>query len=1138
MKTFDRKELPFDKYKSNLADYFRIQGIDVGDGRGMYRCPWHDDSTASLSLFTGSDGFPRFNCFGCGKQGDIYAAAGYFANLDTPTEQFREIERIFGNGEEAAKFTPPPRKERFVFSPDKDALAALTAWLESLPERKKNILDYFRRRAEYKTGGKTLQYPLSSEQLDRLATYFYWWPGARAAENALGRTLLFRAGVAYAKTKRGTAVVDEHDSFDDFPSVGREGLIYLSLQSETCYRWNPATGKYEKAASEPREVAWWHTGILAKSSEGFKLLYMDEKTLESMKKNPRTGVSFFPIPGEIPEGKPIVITEGEIDALVCRACGIDNVFSMGGLGNLSVPKIQKYILPKNIPEIILFADNDKAPKCQSQKAFGMIPYDEGDAVMETVPEKLTRAGYTGKIKVTSLPADSGFKDPDDAIRNGKRELVFEAIKNAREYVAPEKPAKKTRSKKEKSVPVRKDFYAEWDYVPLKFFKSILRIFKYSEMKSEDVIPFMAAMSRTCNEEGAMEAILAWCENAFTEDELKAQIEKNESATPYYLKDALFPKYNVSAYYAKRLEEYLIPAKEILNKHKVKKTLIPIDYEKIVESDELQSFLDKKGNYTGSDVLVRACDGNVIYLYEDKINYAYANGRWFAVPALEFIAEAFNILQGIVLHYLEKYPNQKGLVNQVLDTLNTRRFRSELVNDFNGNPEILHGKIVDKEVMFDSRELMGTTTLLDGVADFSGTELKFRKGKREEFRRAFLPYTVKEVKDSGEPKKFIKLMTANFRQADNETLKKNPTTTVETLMYYLALIQSRDTSRRYGGFFLGSGGTGKTTLLKILDAIYPNLTTPLNSKLLVHRHTSSNENPNGPTPETAKLEGKLLGYISETPENGKLDETEFKRLTGGDKLTARELHKDPHDFFQTAQIVIASNNSPAFSSTETATIDRMMIFRFNIKHEKGHADSKTPEQLIEYLRPEFPAIIKYFALKYIDLNINKKGTIPLSTECITEKGMYIDEQANDTDRFIANCLWFDTNSPKAFITCKVLYKCYLQMLQVTYNKEFREDAKETPSQRQFTTWLKKHVEFQHSYGQERVPDSVFPEYGFHHIAFTEYGLALLKQAGVSSGAGQKDSPQAVVGAPPPPDVPPFPDENPFADVPTQGKLDIY
>ena len=74
-----------------------MQGISAEPGQ-LCNCPWHEDSTPSLSFFTDNDGFPAFKCFGCGKQGDIYHAVEYCTGKTDPKEQFEEIENIFGNG--------------------------------------------------------------------------------------------------------------------------------------------------------------------------------------------------------------------------------------------------------------------------------------------------------------------------------------------------------------------------------------------------------------------------------------------------------------------------------------------------------------------------------------------------------------------------------------------------------------------------------------------------------------------------------------------------------------------------------------------------------------------------------------------------------------------------------------------------------------------------------------------------------------------------------------------------------------------------------------------------------------------------------------------------------------------------------
>ncbi len=1086
----------FDKYKNRLFDYFRMNNIDFKENGQLTKCPFHEDSTPSFNV-TDKGGVQLFKCFGCGAQGTIYDAVKYVTGETDIKRQYDEVDRIFGTGE-AAPLPPvvrPQKKEEPVFSPKKEDLVKFENWLKN-QTTSELILSYFNQRAKFKSNGLLEHYP--DEISAGLVTHFFWYPGNEKAEKELGKAALFAAGVAYSNKDME---IYSAGSQKDFPLPGKSSIIYLALDTDSCYRWNNDSYSYEPFPFDPRRVAWKHSGIVAKSPEGFKLLFMNEKTYQSEKRNPRSGVSFFPIPSDFVQEQPAILMEGEIDAIVCRCAGISNAYSFGGLGNFSVPKIKQYIIPKNIPEIVLFADNDKAPDFRSQKIFGLIPFEEDDKFkQETLPQKLIRAGFTGRIKLTVLPSDCGFKDPDDAIRNGNVKIVKQAIADAKDYTPLESPVSDDKS-------LEGTIYKNWDYISLKFLRSILKKLPVSVLDEDEIPEFVTAAAKSCKDTEALDEISAWSNSKFNVNEIK-KLVKREKFTPFDLVK-LLERHEISDYFITKLNEQLVPAKEILRLFKMKDTIISINYDKAITSKQLQTFLNKRGNYSAAEFLADITDGNIIYYLEEAANYAFDGLKWRLVP--DFAVTAHDILQNVLIKYLEKNLDQKEFINKVLTSIESRRFRSELVRDFNGLEKTVWGKSVGKEIMFDSLPIRATLTLADGVMDFSGEKIQFRKAKKEEYRRSSLPYTIAQVKKAGKPVNFIKMMQSNFKVADSETLKKNPVTTVESLMYYLSLIQSRDTSRRYGGFFLGIGGTGKTTLLKILVALYPNCTTALNENLLVSA-TKHFDNPNGPTPELAKLECKLMGYISETPEHGKLNETIFKRLTGGDIMTARTLHHEPHDFYQSAQIVIASNNSPSFSYSETAAIDRMIIFRFNVKHEKGLKDSKTPEQLIETLRPEFPAMIKYFAQFYIDLNINKKGRIPLSTECMNEKGLYISQQANDTDKFIDLCLEFDMNKDKAFIPSKDLYSCYLLMLKAFYNKEFVPGTKECPTQRQFTTWLKNRVEFQNTWDQQRVSGSEMPEWGFKHLVYSKYAKELI---GSSTPAQQQELVQ-----PAPPEDDPF------------------
>ena len=152
-------------------------------------------------------------------------------------------------------------------------------------------------------------------------------------------------------------------------------------------------------------------------------------------------------------------------------------------------------------------------------------------------------------------------------------------------------------------------------------------------------------------------------------------------------------------------------------------------------------------------------------------------------------------------------------------------------------------------------------------------------------------------------------------------------TLQTLLYYLSLIPSRNTGFKYGGIFLGKGGTGKSTTCNIVEEIFKGMCARVKSDVLVStgfKRASGNE----ANPEIAKLEGKCCAFAQETARNASLNTSFWKELTGGDTLTSRGLYRDPHDFIPTAQIIIASNYSPNFDAHDEAAISRMVAIVTN------------------------------------------------------------------------------------------------------------------------------------------------------------------------------------------------------------------
>ncbi|MGL4982145.1 MAG: toprim domain-containing protein, partial [Treponemataceae bacterium] len=704
--------------------------------------------------------------------------------------------------------------------------------------------------------------------------------------------------------------------------------------------------------------SWASSGVVLRLGRGLKLHYNRE--IETKKINSKGGKS-FPFSSTLDSTKPLVLMEGELKVLVAQALGIQNVCGIGGVTSVTSEDIKNSLV--DFKEIILFFDNDKPGK----QACGLMPQDIKNASRLNFCQKLRQAGYLGKIRIASLPSDCEQKDVEDLMFANKGDLAFAAIDGAVEW--QEKPT---------------EAVSDYDTITLKQLKSVLKKIDFEDIDAHDAAPFVNACLKFCKNDGAEIEVSNWSKRAS-----QSLIEKDSAVSPDFLIYA-GEKYGLSKYLQKELEQSLLPTKEILKKMNAKQTLFDYDPAEFLENSHVQQFLITKGVRSASLFIADVAKENIIYIENEKKHYFFNGHVWQRIP--DFAGITHEIICKMLLFLLRERPQSKKPILDLLTKIEGRRFRVELTQDFSGLAQIHK-----EHVLFDGPAMKETLTLKDGVIDFSGDEVVFRHALAEEFRKEFLPYSLEDVKNGTDTSNFQDFMKSNFKNQD----------TLDGLLYYLSMIPSRNTQFKYGAIFTGPTHTGKTTTVELIKEIYTGMIERLPADVLVSKG-GRRVNGNEATPYISRLEGKGAAIAQETERNGVLNNALWKELTGGDTLTARGLYQMPHDFTPTCQIIMCTNHTPRFDAHDAATIDRMLIYPFMIQHKKGEKGTKPLSLILKKIRKEFPAIVHYFAQKYISLKNEHNGMIPLSPECMSYKELYVKSQETDLDKFVEDCLTIQLN----------------------------------------------------------------------------------------------------------------------------------
>jgi len=158
----------------------------------------------------------------------------------------------------------------------------------------------------------------------------------------------------------------------------------------------------------------------------------------------------------------------------------------------------------------------------------------------------------------------------------------------------------------------------------------------------------------------------------------------------------------------------------------------------------------------------------------------------------------------------------------------------------------------------------------------------------------------------------------------------------------------DTTEQALHFLHGMGGNGKSVFCEVLLELLGEYAVTASPDLIMQKRHGGIPN------DVARLRGVRVAVMNETSQGARFDEAKLKDLTGGDKLSARFLHREYFDFRPTHRLLIRGNHKPVISGTDEGIWRRLRLVPFTVTIPDNERDN----QLLTKLRVEMPGILNW------------------------------------------------------------------------------------------------------------------------------------------------------------------------------------
>lgn len=221
---------------------------------------------------------------------------------------------------------------------------------------------------------------------------------------------------------------------------------------------------------------------------------------------------------------------------------------------------------------------------------------------------------------------------------------------------------------------------------------------------------------------------------------------------------------------------------------------------------------------------------------------------------------------------------------------------------------------------------------------------------------------------------------------------------EYVMKLFAMILHGAVKEQKFYIWTGSGSNSKSLLVELFEKCFGEYCCKFPITLLTQKRAASN----AATSELARAKGKRFACLQEPSEDEKLNIGLMKELSGGDKILARAIYKEPVEFKPQFKMLLLCNHLPHVPSDDGGTWRRIRVVEFTSKfvdcpqeENEFPIDVDLPRKM-EAWRPHFMAMLLEYYKLYKQEGIQEPEEV---LSCTREYKRNNDHLAD----FIHNCI---------------------------------------------------------------------------------------------------------------------------------------